>query len=236
MKIIFNSNRHYNNKDLAPSPTKKTMPSWFKNASKYWKDFEGNDLVVPPDNKKGPGFKSCPALHDIFTTGYTFTTPCDINVFIENGYTLVRAEPGYDDFVAIRSHMGEFHYPEGYYKFVYHWYPNWGFTLPEGYSALIVQPINNFELPFLTVGGIIDSDKYGPPGLMPFFIRDGFKGIIPKGTPYAQIIPIKREEWKSEFNLYTYQEMQKKHDDHVAIYRADTGVYKKITWVPKKYE
>jgi len=232
MKIVFNSNRHYNNKDLVPSPTKNVMPGWFKNASKYWKDFEGNDVVGPPDNQRGPGFKACPALHDIFTTGYMLTTPCDINVFIKDGYTLVQAEPGFDDFVSIRSHMGEFHYPEGYYKFVYHWYPNWGFTLPEGYSALVVQPINNFELPFLTVGGIIDSDRYAPPGLMPFFIRDGFKGIIPKGTPMYQFIPFKRESWVSEAEEFNEDRVKKSIHDLRSNF---VGSYKNRYWSKKEY-
>ncbi len=237
MKITFNSNRIYNSEKTAPLPARKTTPFWFANASKYWTDENNEPLVMPPDNLKGPGFKSCPALHDIFSTGYMFTTPCDVSVFKYEGVPYVQPEQGFEDFCEIRTHMGEFHYPEGYYRYSYHWYPNWGFTLPEGYSALVVHPINHFELPFLTTAGIIDSDRYGAPGLTPFFIKDGFQGIIPKGTPYAQIIPYKREEWTSEFNLFTNEEMMKRHEAHASIYRTKPGgVYKKQTWVPKKYE
>jgi hypothetical protein len=237
MKITFNSNRSYNTENTVPKPAKKTTPEWFKNASKYWTDENGVPIKMPPENEKGPGFKSCPALHDIFTSGYMFTTPCDISVFEYEGVVYAQPELGFEGFCEIRPHMGEFHYPEGYYKFGYHWYPNWGFTLPEGYSALVVQPINHFELPFLTTAGIIDSDKYGAPGLIPFFIREGFTGIIKKGTPYVQVIPYKRETWTSEFNLFTEEEMIKRHEAHTAIYRTtEGGVYKRETWVPKKYE
>ena len=33
---------------------------------------------------------------------------------------------------------------------------------------------------------------------LPFFLKEGFEGIIPKGTPIAQIMPFKREPWNSE--------------------------------------
>lgn len=235
-KITFNSNRSYNNELTYPKPAKKSIPSWFSNASKYWKEQDGSD-ALDGNGKRGPGFKACPALSDIFTSGYFLTTPCDVNVFKYNGVPYARASEGFEDFCDIRPHMGEFHYPQGYYPYAYHWYPNWGFTLPDGYSALVMQPLNHFELPFLTTAGIIDSDKYPAPGLMPFFIKDGFEGIIPKGTPYVQIFPFKREEWGSEFNLYTEEEMIKRHEDHTKIYRTEEGgVYKRHTWIPKKFE
>ena len=46
------------------------------------------------------------------------------------------------------------------------------------------------------MSGIIDSDKYSSPGNLPFFIKEGFTGMIPAGTPYLQIVPIKRSSWK----------------------------------------
>lgn len=183
MKIIFNSNRDYNSNENAPSPAKKNTPKWFLDASKYWTDENNKPMTFPPDYKKGPGFKSCPALHDVFSSGYMFTTPCDIAVSKIGDVVYIQPEKDFKGFCDGRPHMGEFHYPDGYYKQSYHWYPNWGFTLPEGYSALVIHPINHFELPFLTTSGIIDSDRYGPPGLIPFFIKNTFQGIIKKGTP-----------------------------------------------------
>jgi hypothetical protein len=43
----------------------------------------------------------------------------------------------------------------------------------------------------------MDTDIYGHSGSIPFSIKIGFEGIIPKGTPFLQMIPIKRESWKS---------------------------------------
>ena len=80
------------------------------------------------------------------------------------------------------------------------WLPQWGWKTPRGYSTLVTHPFNRFDLPFTTTTAIIDSDKYWGAGNIPFFLKDGFEGIIPKGTPYVQIIPIKRKKWLSVLN------------------------------------
>ena len=140
-------------------------------------------------------------------------------------------------FCDARHSMPQFENPHGYHAKHFHWWPNWGIELPKGYSALVTSPLNRFDLPFLTVAGIIDSDKYTMPGLMPFFLKEGFSGLIPKGTPYAQIIPIKREDWTSEHIYYTNQEMYDRHVATTDKYRvAYGGIYKQKTWEKKNYE
>lgn len=61
-KITFHSNRIYNSTilDTAPEVTKKNIPSWFVESSRYWF----------PENKDSLSFKACPALIDAFVTGY----------------------------------------------------------------------------------------------------------------------------------------------------------------------
>jgi hypothetical protein len=50
------------------------------------------------------------------------------------------------------------------------------------------------------MSGIIDtdSDLFVTWGQLPFFIRKGFTGIIPCGTPLYQIIPFQRDSWQTE--------------------------------------
>jgi hypothetical protein len=75
------------------------------------------------------------------------------------------------------------------------------------------------------------------PLLMPFFLKEGFSGLVPKGTPYAQIIPIKREDWTSEHMYYTNQEMYDRHVETTDKYRIPYGgVYKQKTWEKKNYD
>jgi hypothetical protein len=110
--------------------------------------------------------------------------------------------------------------------------------LPEGYSALYTQPFNRFELPFLTTSGIVDNDKVHLPGTMPFFVLKGVAGILPAGTPYAQIIPFKREHWESEVDVSLAQaEMSAKNRRNSERYRKpDGGIYLNEVWERRKYK
>jgi hypothetical protein len=143
-------------------------------------------------------------------------------------------EPGYEDFVGVRAPMNEFPVPHGYLDRHFHWYPNWAPEVPEGYSVLYVNPINRFDLPFITTSAIIDNDKMNTPGLIPFFLRDDFEGKIPKGTPYLQLIPYKREDWKMEISA-DENEINKKDYELENRRSRLFGYYKKYAWRRKEY-
>lgn len=244
-KIKFGSARPYNNeeeqKDLTPAPAKDYMPQWWKDATIYWLDPDGNPIMASynkdDEQEKSLGFKACPALLDVFSSGYVLRTPTDIMFVQHEKKPYVIIDKKFQEFCQERSDMPQFPVPYGYHEKHFHWWPNWGIELPEGYSALVTQPLNRYDLPFLTVNGIIDSDRYPMPGLTPFFLREGFSGLIPKGTPFAQIIPIKREDWNSEMIYYTQDEMYQRHINVVEKYRVKFGgIYKRKTWIKKNYE
>jgi hypothetical protein len=244
-KIKFGSARPYNDeedqKQLVPSPTKHNMPAWWKDATLWWLNEDGDPIIASynkdDEEEKSLGFKACPALLDIFSTGYVLKTPADIMFVQYEKQPFVIIDKKFKEFCESRSDMPQFPIPYGYSKKHFHWWPNWGIELPEGYSALVTHPLNRYDLPFLTVNGIIDSDRYTMPGLTPFFLREGFSGLIPKGTPFAQVIPIKREDWKSEMIYYNLDEMYNRHTSIVDKYRVKFGgIYKRKTWVKKDYE
>lgn len=238
-KIIFHSNRMYNKSSdkFHPVPSKKSVPDWYSNASRIEKDNNGNPYL----NHLGGevfSFKACPALIDMFTAGYLYKTPCDLLFYKDqNGDTQVKTEKGFEDFCGSRQAMREFVVPNGYGENHFHWYPNWAPSVPDGYSVLYLNPINRFDLPFITTAGIIDNDKMDTPGLVPFFLQKEFTGIIPAGTPYLQVIPFKRENWEMEIKHYEYSEILKRHQAQADLYRKkEGGQYKKFTWTRKRYE
>lgn len=228
-KITFHSHSIINsiNDSSNPSSVKKDVPDWFVDSSRFWFSGEQSSL----------SFKACPALIDAFLTGYFLKTPCDIEFVRINDRLEVKLPPEYKVFCEPRPDMQGFPVPHGYDKNHFHWYPNWMPGLEDGYSALYVSPLNRFDLPFITVSGIIDSDKMNTPGLMPFFIKEGFEGVIKKGTPFVQIIPYKREEWFSDLKLYSLNEMKERHFDSVRKFRIpEGGGYKKTVWERKKFQ
>jgi hypothetical protein len=134
--------------------------------------------------------------------------------------------------------MPQFPHPRAYHAKHFAWWADWAVELPEGYSALYTHPLNRFELPFLTTSGIVDNDKVHLPGTMPFFWLKGVRGILPAGTPYAQIIPFKREHWESEVHVSSDTEaMIAKNKANSAKYRKpDGGVYQREVWERRKYQ
>jgi hypothetical protein len=237
-KITFHSNKHYNDTETAPCPTAKVIPKWWHDADIYIKDFYGNPVSnANKDGGKMLNFKACPAMLDTFTTGYTLVTPCDIEFYEKNNRIKAKVPLKFDDFVGERPASDGFQVPFGYDKNHFHWYANWAPQLPEGYSSLYVQPINHFDLPWLTVGGIIDSDKVTTSGLIPFFIQNGFTGVVPAGTPYLQIIPFKREDWESDFIFHKPIDIMQKAMKTSETFRTpEGGVYKKKFWTRRRYK
>lgn len=238
-KVSFLSNKNWLNaeSDSKPKPIIKTIPEWYRKADRYTKDFN-NNFVIGPDQGKIPTWKACPAIFDIMGAGYTYVTPCDLKFFIDkNNKIAVEVEDNkYINFCRSRPKMDSFVTPIGYRDEHFAWYPDWAMKLPEGYSALYSQPFNRFELPFLTVSGIIDNDKIELPGTMPFFMSKDFVGTIPKGTPFVQIIPFKRENWESEITTFTLLEIIKRNKENADKYRKPNGgIYKNEVWEPRKY-
>jgi hypothetical protein len=240
--IKFVKNRPWltSNSDSVPKPTIKTLPEWYRKADRFainphtkehWQD--------PMVGGKVPTWKACPAIFDVMGAGYVYRTPCDIEFYEEAGKLKVKvSDPRQKDFVQIRPPMYQFTPPMGYHEAHFAWWSDWSVEVPEGYSVLYSQPFNRFELPFLTTSGVIDNDKVNLPGTMPFFIVKGFTGVIPAGTPYAQMLPFKREDWQSEVDdKISHREMSLKNDKNSQKYRVpDGGVYQKEVWTRRVYE
>ena len=241
-KIKFVINRPWLTKDSpsAPGPVIKTIPDWYRKADRFVINPHTNEPWIDPrDGGKVPTWKACPAVFDIMGTGYVYKTPCDIEVSEIGGKVSIKvSDPQNQDFVGARPAMPQFVPPQGYHEDHFAWWADWAVELPEGYSALYSQPFNRFELPFLTTSGIIDNDKVHLPGTMPFFIVKGFTGTIPAGTPYAQILPFKRENWVSEVQTdLSYEQMVEKNTENSNKYRVPNGgVYQKEVWTRRTYE
>jgi hypothetical protein len=241
MKIIdFISNRPWLTKESKskPVPISKSMPQWYKEADRFAKMPNG-EYWIGPDKGKIPTWKACPAILDILTTGYSLVTPCDIEFFLDDaGQIDVKIEdPMYKDFATRRTPMPQFRHPEGYYNYHFAWMPDWAVKVPDGYSVLYVSPFNRYDLPIMTVSGIIDNDKVNLPGSFPFFIQQGWTGVLPAGTPYAQLLPFLREDWKSEITIPTASQMMNHNIENSKKYRVpDGGVYQKEVWTKRFYE
>jgi hypothetical protein len=248
----FRSFRAWLNKDSksVPTSTKDEIPEWYKDADRFAKMPNGEYYKAPkgtcPFPKEGttddygkiPTWKACPAILDAFITGYVLKTPCDLEFFknAQGTIDVKVSDTKYQDFVTKRPPMPQFEHPKGFYQHHFAWYPDWEVSLPEGYSALFMTPMNRFDLPFLNTSGIIDSDKVSIPGTFPFFVAEGWEGLIPAGTPYMQFLPFKRENWDHEIEILDQVTIYDRMVTNMKTYRQpDGGVYKNNVWSRREY-
>lgn len=227
MKFIrFASNRHYGEFGV-PVPIKKIIPQWYKNAESTYIGKNGEEL---------PGLKKCMPYTDIMMSGYALPFPVDVHIsHDEDGNILFEYDrTEFGDFISERpSNMGTtMPRPHGFAPNHLVFSGRWGWKTPRGWSTIVTHPFNQVDLPFHTISAFMDSDEFHGAGNIPFFIRADFVGTIPKGTPFAQILPVKREAWKMVNDPAIIDEVEK----HVDIVRNDNTPYKKVMWHRKKYD
>ena len=241
-KIRFTANRPWLDSESTscPGPIRKTIPEWYRQADRFVRDPSTGKVWEMPDGKgKSPTWKACPAVFDILGTGYTCKTPCDIEFGLDTqGNIQARVlDPQHQNFLFDRPPLEQFVTPPGYHAKHFAWLPDWAVELPEGYSACYMHPLNRFELPFITTNGIVDNDKGVLPGAMPFFFLKGITGILPAGTPIAQILPFRREHWEAEYDVeITAEEIKSRNRLNAETFRQpDGGVYQRDIWERRKY-
>jgi hypothetical protein len=188
MKIIrfFSSKEHENLGQ--PALAKKFLPKWYQKSESTFKDEAGVEH---------PGLKKCVPFLDAMISGYMLVTPVDIFISKNKDQSLKiswNSPEIFKDFIAERTKtLGEqMPRPAGHHPNHLAFKGFWGMKTPRGWSVLVVHPLNRHDLPFTITSGLMDTDKYSTSGNIPFFVKENFVGMIPAGTPFAQLVPIKR--------------------------------------------
>jgi hypothetical protein len=211
-------------------PSKTVIPEWFKKIPK-WKDKKIFDVKTG----FGQTLKLCVPFLDAMTSGYVITLPFDVYVKDNDGSPFLTWAEGADDLSpSWRELSDENLVPFGHTPIEYVWKPNVAFTVPKGYSVLLTHPLNRHDLPFTTLSGIVDGELVmQSKGNVPFYLKIGFEGIIPQGTPIAQLILFRQENWKSKKTLGLLKIGEFHRNSSLLIL---SGWYKKMFWVRKNYE
>jgi hypothetical protein len=212
-----------------PTPIKKYIPDWYKKSE----TFIGGKADIN-NYSSNAALKACMPFLESMTTGYTITLWTDILVEKIDGNQQMRWLR-FPDPIGIRPNgiADKLPVPAGHSGVHYVWNIPWAIRTPKDYSVIITHPLNRFDLPFTTLSGIVDSDKFSSGGLYPFFLKDDFEGIIHAGTPLMQILPMKRDNWSSEMDKNLMDECVK--DGWTARSRI-SGFYKKNRWQKKNYD
>ena len=216
-----------------PIPAVQGLPDWFKAMPQQ----SFNAMAQKTDDT----VKRCPPFIDAMTYGFLIPLLCDLKV--DNGafsWDIDLPAGRAHDFV--RSPIG-FHDPSQVTgtplfdsdRFLIKFHNLWTIEAPPGYSLLITHPINRTDLPFTTLTGLVDCDLYHDNWVhFPAHWHDtGFNGVLPKGTPVAQCLPVKRESWVGQIETLSDEEVQRVTELSTAVAR-DTGIYRRQFRAPKR--
>jgi hypothetical protein len=210
-----------------PSPARTLLPDWYKKESLFFNKNNRHSVRVAENLT----YKACVPFLDSLTAGYLLKTWTDIQVSQKDGNVQLLWSTALVDPVVPRT-PSTIPTPIGCNPTHFGWVTPFGFQIPKGYSALITHPLNRTELPFVTSSGLIDEGVIWG-GIYSFWIQEGFEGVIPAGTPYAQVIPFKLDSWTSERREDLADEAEKKS---LARHARAMGFYKKVMHKKKHFD
>ncbi len=192
-----------------PEVAKKNIPEWYKNQSTYTTE----KRQISSNGNPNHTIKSCMPIFDMMTAGYYITLPAEVSFDLnEDGSHSIHWST--DRLSLVETHTidqySSLPVPSGYSKHAFKFVQPWITKTPPGYSCIFLPPTHRYNDPLLIFPAIVDTDKHEVAINFPFFIREGFSGTLPIGTPIAQVIPFKREPWKMEigFDTDNNQEIQ----------------------------
>ena len=243
-EIEFSAHEDYFSlKEDFPIPTKLNIPEWYKK-------LEHNILKRT--------IKGCMPFLDTLTSGYLLKMPQDFYVRhnVENEHGL---KDSFQTFglhsknlelsvkcinlnSAIETHpiaqLEGSPYIEKNKNLPFYKILNpWKIKTPKGYSCLFVSPLNNSDDRFSIISGIVDTDTFPNEINFPIVINGDkypiLETTINKGTPYVQVIPFKRENWKMSLKSRKQKEIQ---NSRLFYGLRLLNIYKEKYWKKKSWK
>jgi len=229
MKKVFIVTPENKKTDLAgvlPQPSVSVIPNWYKN-------IPNEKIRVGVEGHLNSNIKKCTPFLDAMTAGYTVILSDDIFVEKVNGTPNITWRGSR---TIVTTHTVDqtrgLPIPKGYVPLALKWQNEFSYKLPSGYSLWCAHPANRLDLPFFTLSGFVDVDSYNLAVQFPFFLKEDFEGILEAGTPIAQLIPIKRENW--ELKKGDVDE-DKTYSLYEAFRKTINRSYKSNYWSKKTY-
>jgi hypothetical protein len=215
-----------------PMPAILGLPDWFKTmpAAAFSTVMDMEQMTI----------KKCPPVIDAMT--YGFLIPLATDVRVEDGtFTWDFDLPSGAVTSYTRSPL-DFHdnsqvagtpfFEDD--QFIVKFNNFWTIESPSGYSLLITHPVNRHDLPFTTLTGLVDTDLYKDNFInFPARWRDpAFNGVLAKGTPIAQCLPVKRAIWSGAFETITGDAIGRLQETAASV-TSEPGVYRRQFRAPK---
>ena len=223
-----------------PYPAARLLPQWYKDLSPWAEAHpDSNNYYSKLGTQTA---KRCIPMFDALSSGYLIPLPFDIHVSKRTDGSIEYEWPDLmgdsNPSVGVTFHskdqISTYKKAEPFYDIPKLITP-WAFSTPRGYSMLFIPPMNRDDLKIEVFSGIIDTDKFNSTGSFPFLLSDpNFEGLIPAGTPFAQAIPFKREDF--EMRMGDDSDRKKTRLSDATVGRFFKDGYRKIMHSKKSYK
>jgi len=225
MTLTFRCPAELEGKIPPPVPATLGLPGWLKTMP--------TQAFNTANMRDEDTIKRCPPFVDAMTSGFLLPLICDLKV--ENGaitwdndlpsgvLEFPRSPIGFHDESQVTG--TPLFEPD---RYVIKFHNLWTIEAPEGYSVLFTHPVNRFDLPFTTLTGLVDCDLFHDSWIhFPARWHDtNFSGVLPRGTPVAQCIPVKRDKWVARTAPMTAGETERVRELTKKIPR-EPGLYRR---------
>mgnify|MGYP003110595630 CR=1 FL=1 len=231
-------------KECLPSPATLNIPKWFKSLQHHVDKFT---------------VKGCMPFLDTLTSGYILKLPQDIRVkhnvkdeFNGNNISICDYSLGrnFTEFYGVKNINLNGIHQQTHSTFQFKGSPfeeknlnfpvqkilnPWKIITPPGYSCLFVPPLNNKDDRFEIITGIVDTDTFTGYVNFPFTFNNKHKfidDIFTKGTPYVQVIPFKRVQYKMKIENLDPKKTWSMYEYSLRMFRQ----YQNRFWNKKIYK
>jgi hypothetical protein len=216
-----------------PQPAVSGLPDWFKvmPSSAFSDILQIEQMTV----------KKCPPFIDAMT--YGFLIPLVTDLHVEDGAFSWKFDAPRNAIASYSRSPIDFHdssqvqgtpwFEDDLFLMKFNNF--WTIESPPGISLLITHPINRHDLPFTTLTGLVDCDLYKD-NFINFPARwhdPSFSGMLPKGTPVAQCIPVRREIWTARFEAIRGEAVDRLQRTSAAV-TSEPGIYRQQFRAPKR--
>lgn len=227
MNIVFRCDPALRATLPPPLPALQALPDWLRDMpGAAFSDLHGRDVRT---------VKQCPPFVDAMRHGFVMRLPCDVTV-AGGRFAWDWDLPPLAGETQPRSPLS-FHAPAqvagspmaGSGRALIKFNSFWTIELPPGYSLFATHPVNRGDLPFRTLTGIVDADRFHAVAILfPAEWTDAdFEGRLSAGTPVAQCFPVAREPLSLIFEDLSPERIAS-YDDVANALHATPGVYRKL--------
>jgi hypothetical protein len=226
MRMIFRCDPALADHLPRPVAARGSLPDWLRAMpANAHSEIHGRDIRT---------VKQCPPFVDAMAYGVMILLPCDVKV-VSGAFSWDWDIPEPATTGHPRAPLS-FHVPaqlaetpfarDGQAAIKFNSF--WTIELEPGWSLFATHPVNRDELPFRTIAGLVDADRFHDGGINfpALWMQPDFSGVLAKGTPVAQCFAVPRSAPELVFESFD-QDHQAAYAMTVSEVLATPGVYRK---------